>query len=84
MHVLVIGGGGREHALAWKLKRSPRVKKLTCAPGNAGMAQLGECVAVDVNDVAALASLAERSKADRKSTRLNSSHIQKSRMPSSA
>ena len=64
MHVLVIGGGGREHALAWKLKQSPRVTKLTCAPGNAGMAQLGECAAVDVNDVAALASLAERIKAD--------------------
>ena len=64
MHVLVIGGGGREHALAWKLKQSPRVKKLTCAPGNAGMAALGECVAVDVNDVAAIAALAEKLKAD--------------------
>ena len=64
MRVLVIGGGGREHALAWKLKQSPRVKELTCAPGNAGMAALGECVAVDVNDVAALAALAETIKAD--------------------
>jgi phosphoribosylamine--glycine ligase len=64
MHVLVIGGGGREHALAWKLKQSPRVQKLTCAPGNAGMATLGECVAVDVNDPAAIAVLAERLKAD--------------------
>jgi len=64
VHVLVIGGGGREHALAWKLKQSSRVNKLTCAPGNAGMAQLGECVALDVNDAAALASLAEKIKAD--------------------
>jgi len=64
MHVLVIGSGGREHALAWKLKQSPRVSKLTCAPGNAGMAALGDCVAVDVNDVAGLASLAEKAKAD--------------------
>ncbi|HXE74883.1 MAG TPA: phosphoribosylamine--glycine ligase [Candidatus Xenobia bacterium] len=64
MHVLVIGSGGREHALAWKLKQSPRVTQLTCAPGNAGMAALGECVDVDVNDVAGLAALAERIKAD--------------------
>ena len=64
MHVLVIGGGGREHALAWKLKQSPRVKKLTCAPGNAGMATLGECVPVDANDAEAIAALAERIKAD--------------------
>ena len=64
MHVLVIGGGGREHALAWKLAQSPRVKKLTCAPGNAGMAALGDCVAVDVNDAAAIAALAEKLRAD--------------------
>ncbi|MBI2955717.1 MAG: phosphoribosylamine--glycine ligase [Acidobacteria bacterium] len=64
MHVLVIGSGGREHALAWKFKQSPRVKKLTCAPGNAGMAQLGECVTADVKDVAGLAALAEKINAD--------------------
>ncbi|MFQ5778209.1 MAG: phosphoribosylamine--glycine ligase [Terriglobia bacterium] len=64
MHVLVIGGGGREHALAWKLKQSPRIQKLTCAPGNAGMAQLAECVPADVKDIAGLAALAEKLKAD--------------------
>lgn len=64
MHILVIGSGGREHALAWKLKQSPRVKKLTCAPGNAGMAVLGDCVAADIKDPAGLAALAERIKAD--------------------
>jgi phosphoribosylamine--glycine ligase len=64
MHVLVIGGGGREHALAWKLAQSPRVKKLTCAPGNAGMAALGGCAAVNVSDPAAIAALAEKLKAD--------------------
>ncbi|MFQ5663768.1 MAG: phosphoribosylamine--glycine ligase [Terriglobia bacterium] len=64
MNVLVIGNGGREHALAWKLKQSPRVKKLICAPGNAGMAALGECVAADVKDVAGLAALAEKLRAD--------------------
>ncbi len=64
MHVLVIGSGGREHALAWKLKQSPRVTRLTCAPGNVGMAALGDCVTVDTKDVAAIASLAEKIKAD--------------------
>ena len=62
MHVLVIGGGGREHALTWKLAQSPRVKKLTCAPGNAGMAALGDCVAVDVKDPAAIAALRKNSR----------------------
>ena len=64
MNVLVLGSGGREHALAWKLKQSPLVKKLVCAPGNPGMAQLGECVPADLADVAGLAGLAERLKAD--------------------
>jgi phosphoribosylamine--glycine ligase len=64
MNVLVIGSGGREHALAWKLKQSPRVKKLVCTPGNAGMAALGECVAVNVSSPAALAELAASVQAD--------------------
>ncbi len=64
MNVLLIGSGGREHALAWKLKQSPQVKKLVCAPGNAGMAELAECHAVEVKNVAALADLAARVRAD--------------------
>ncbi|MGH9804466.1 MAG: phosphoribosylamine--glycine ligase [Candidatus Acidiferrales bacterium] len=64
MNVLVIGSGGREHALAWKLKQSPRVKKLVCAPGNPGMAALGECLPADVSKPAALAELAASVKAD--------------------
>ena len=46
MNLLVIGGGGREHALCWKLRQSPRVERLFCAPGNAGIAAVAECVAV--------------------------------------
>ena len=44
MEVLVVGGGGREHALAWKIKKSPKVTRVYCAPGNAGSASLGENV----------------------------------------
>lgn len=60
MKILVIGGGGREHALVWKLKQSARVEKIWCAPGNGGIAQDAECVAVDAGNVAALAALAEK------------------------
>jgi phosphoribosylamine--glycine ligase len=54
MNVLVVGSGGREHALVWKLAQSPRVSKLFCAPGNAGIEQSAECVAIAADDVAAL------------------------------
>jgi phosphoribosylamine--glycine ligase len=50
MHILVLGSGGREHALAWKIASSPLVTKLWCAPGNAGIAQEAECVALDIAD----------------------------------
>ena len=64
MKILVIGGGGREHALVWKLRQSPRVERIWCAPGNGGIAQDAECRAVDVKDVGAILSLAERLKPD--------------------
>jgi phosphoribosylamine---glycine ligase len=51
MKVLVIGGGGREHALVWSITRSPRVSEVVCAPGNAGIAQLARCVPAGLKDV---------------------------------
>jgi phosphoribosylamine--glycine ligase len=60
MKILVIGGGGREHALVWKLKQSARVEKIWCAPGNGGIADDAECIAVDASNVAELVTLAER------------------------
>lgn len=64
MKILVIGGGGREHALVWKLRESAGVEKLWCAPGNGGIADEAECVAADPADVAALVTLAERLQPD--------------------
>jgi phosphoribosylamine--glycine ligase len=64
MDILVIGGGGREHALVWKLRQSPRVGRLSCAPGNGGIAAEAECVIADPGDVPQLVTLAERWKPD--------------------
>src|SRR5712692_8385148 len=60
MKILVLGGGGREHALVWKLKESPLVEKIWCAPGNGGIAAEAECVAIDAGDVSAIVAFAEK------------------------
>jgi phosphoribosylamine--glycine ligase len=64
MKVLVIGSGGREHALVWKLAQSPRVTKLFCAPGNAGIADLAECLPIGATEIASLAAFAAGEKID--------------------
>lgn len=64
MRILVIGSGGREHALAWKLANSPHTDQLFCAPGNAGMGELAMRIPADVNDPTGLASIAESIRAD--------------------
>ena len=60
MKVLVIGGGGREHALVWKIAQSAKVKKIFCAPGNAGIAKIAQCVPISASDVEALAAFASK------------------------
>ena len=64
MKILVIGSGGREHALIWKLAQSPRAKKLYCAPGNAGISQQATCVPIRVDDLQGLQRFAEEERID--------------------
>jgi phosphoribosylamine--glycine ligase len=64
MKVLVLGSGGREHAIAWRLGTDPDVTEIVCAPGNPGMAQLGVCRPVDLADPTAMLALAERARVD--------------------
>jgi phosphoribosylamine--glycine ligase len=64
MNILLLGSGGREHALAWKMAASPLVDRLYCAPGNAGIAQEAECVALDVADHAAVIAFCRDQKID--------------------
>jgi phosphoribosylamine--glycine ligase len=64
MRVLVVGNGGREHALAWKIRQSPLVKEVYCAPGNAGIAELADCVPIDTSNIVEVADFAQSIKAD--------------------
>ncbi len=64
MKILVVGSGGREHAILWKLKQSSRVKKLYCAPGNGGISEIAECVPIGVNDIEGMVHFAKEQKMD--------------------
>jgi phosphoribosylamine---glycine ligase len=64
MKVLVVGNGGREHALAWKIRQSPLVSDLYCAPGNAGVAEIADCVPIDASNIVEVADFAQTVKAD--------------------
>ncbi len=64
MRVLVLGGGGREHALVWKLKQSPRISHLYCAPGNGGIADEAECLPADLKSLDSMVALATRLQPD--------------------
>jgi len=64
MKILVIGSGGREHALCWRLAQSPSAEKIWCAPGNPGIASVAECYEVSIDDIKGLVILAQRLKPD--------------------
>ena len=64
MKVLIVGSGGREHALAWKIAQSPKVEKIWCAPGNAGIGQIAECVNIGAMEFEALADFAQENAID--------------------
>src|SRR5580692_7452425 len=64
MNILLLGSGGREHALAWKMAASPLADRLYCAPGNAGIAREAECVALDIADHKAVIAFCRASKID--------------------
>lgn len=64
MKVLIIGGGGREHAIAWKIAKSPKVEKIFCAPGNPGIADYAKCLNIDVNDITSLLTFAYEEQID--------------------
>lgn len=64
MKILVVGNGGREHALVWKIRQSPLVTEVYCAPGNAGIAELADCVPIDTSNIVEVADFAQTIKAD--------------------
>lgn len=64
MRILVVGGGGREHALVWKLAMSPRVEKIYCAPGNPGIGEIAECVNISADNIKALCGFAREHNVD--------------------
>ena len=64
MKVLIVGSGGREHAIAWSVAKSPKVEKIYCAPGNAGIAEFAECVNISAMEFEKLAAFAKEHEVD--------------------
>ncbi len=64
MKILVVGGGGREHTIVWKLRQSPRVTEIHCAPGNGGIADMAKCVPIQATDIAGLVEYAKQERFD--------------------
>ena len=64
MKVLIVGSGGREHGIAWKVSQSPKVDRIYCAPGNGGIAEYGECVDIGAMEFEKLASFAKEKHID--------------------
>ena len=64
MKILIVGSGGREHTLAWKIAQSPKVKQIFCAPGNAGIAKIAKCIAIPADDLENLAAFAQKEAID--------------------
>lgn len=64
MKILVVGGGGREHALCWKIKKSPLVENIYCAPGNAGISKIADCIDIDATDIEGLKEFAIQNSVD--------------------
>ena len=64
MKVLIVGGGGREHALAWKLTQSSKLSKIYCAPGNAGISRLADCIVMAADDIESLSNFARKERID--------------------
>ncbi len=64
MKVLVVGGGGREHTIVWKLAQSPRITKLYCAPGNGGISRIAECVPIKAMDLDGIVTFSKENNID--------------------
>ena len=64
MKILIVGSGGREHAIAWKIAQSPKADKIYCAPGNAGIAQIAECVNIGAMEFEKLVAFAKEKEID--------------------
>jgi len=64
MNILVVGGGAREHTICWKLKQSKKVSKIYCAPGNAGISEIAQCVNIEAEDIKGITEFAVQEKID--------------------